>query len=69
MVVNAPADARASFYRLASAVCRTSTPATVTPHPSPTQPHHAGSRPMVDKIIRFIEALIDAFNFGSSISK
>lgn len=38
--------------------------------PDPHQPYvHTGTIPMAEKIIRFIEELIDAFNFGSSINK
>jgi hypothetical protein len=36
--------------------------------PNPPLPIH-GAIPMVAMIIRFIEELIDAFNFGNSISK
>lgn len=38
--------------------------------PDPHQPYvPTGTIPMAEKIIRFIEELIDAFNFGSSINK
>lgn len=43
---------------------RRSAPATINP-PNPIH----GAIPMVALIIRFIEELIDAFNFGSSINK
>ncbi|WP_454669185.1 hypothetical protein [Achromobacter kerstersii] len=43
---------------------RRSAPATINP-PNPTH----GAIAMAEKIIRFIEELVDAFNFGSSINK